>query len=61
MEAPPEPEEEAMLTDQKHQLHWDLIYAMEARVDEVQAEVVVSSHSLKRFPITHRFLSEQSN
>jgi hypothetical protein len=45
MDAPPEPEE-GMQADQKHHLHWDLIYSMEARVDEVQAEIVVSS-----FPI----------
>jgi hypothetical protein len=41
MEAPPEPEE-GMQADQKHHLHWDLIYSMEARVDEVQAEILVS-------------------
>lgn len=37
-----------MAADQKHQMHWDLIYALEARVDLVDDEIRVCSVSSSR-------------
>lgn len=40
MDAPAEPED-GVIADQKTHLHWNLIYALEERIDEVINEIEV--------------------
>jgi hypothetical protein len=42
MSAPPEVEEDdGRIVDSKHKMHWDLIYALEMRVDSIEEELRV--------------------